>query len=233
MKKLVWAMFVFFCGCSGWGDEAFYDLENPCLGGVGLVHRQSILVCQDKQEGDSCSDGLWCNGEETCRAGVCVSGQPPCETPCDEVHRHCAAECVFDSDCDDGIWCTGEEWCCTWENSELGCEKYHCYPGQGQCGPKMWAPYAICDTTTDTCRGCYTAEECDDGLYCTGREVCSTTYPWQGVCLHAQELPPCVGDNELCDEEWDRCYEALPECEWDYQCGPERFCDQTGKCQDP
>lgn len=149
----------------------------------------------------------------------------------DEMHKICAAECVFDSDCDDGIWCNGQEWCCTWENSTRCKEKYICHKGESQCGPKMWAPLAICDEDTDTCRGCYTAEECDDGYFCTGRERCSTMYPWQGVCLRADELPPCIGENELCDEENDRCYFAITECEYDYQCGSEEWCDQTGKCQ--
>jgi hypothetical protein len=230
MGKLVCVIAVLLAGCAGWGDDPTLSVEGTNLGSVGIFQSHTVYACLDRQDGDSCSDGLWCNGEETCQGGLCVPGEPACETPCDEMHRHCAAECVFDSDCDDGLWCTGQEWCCTWENSELDCQKYHCYQDFSPCGAPLWAPLAICDKTTDTCRGCYSDEECDDGLYCTGVERCSTMFPWQGTC-YAHTPPPCIEDPDLvCDEEAMKCV-TRPECRADSDCDLEEWCDENGKCQ--
>jgi hypothetical protein len=32
----------------------------------------------NKPDGTSCSDGLFCNGAETCQSGACTNGTPPC-----------------------------------------------------------------------------------------------------------------------------------------------------------
>ncbi len=239
-KTLIAALGAFaLAGCGGM-DEDYLNksaIQSPVVIGHKPIQAdfyhywQPEGDCTNKADGESCSDGVWCNGLETCLNEACTVGTAPCDTPCDEDNDICAAECVYDSDCDDDIWCNGLEWCCTRDKAN-DCEKYYCHSGESQCGPKMWAPFAICDEVLDTCRGCYTAEECDDGYFCTGREVCSTMFPWQGVCLRADELPPCVGENELCDEEWDRCYLVPPECEYDYQCELEQYCDENGKCQD-
>ena len=48
-------------------------------------------------DSNDCSDGLFCNGSETCQAGVCTRGPKPCSNrstltsePCDEDHDRCA-----------------------------------------------------------------------------------------------------------------------------------------------
>src|SRR5690606_2147430 len=35
-------------------------------------------------DGTDCGDGLFCNGDETCSAGSCVTGAAPCAFVCDE-----------------------------------------------------------------------------------------------------------------------------------------------------
>src|SRR5262249_51946526 len=63
-------------------------------------------------DGTACDDGLFCNGVETCRGGVCTSGTPvrcddgsPCTVDtCDEGRRACthaavAGCCTTDADC--------------------------------------------------------------------------------------------------------------------------------------
>ena len=231
MGKLVYIVCVLIAGCSGWGDEPVLGIEGSDLSGVGLIQRHSTTMCLDQQDGNSCSDGLWCNGQETCRGGVCVSGEPACETPCDEMHRHCAAECVFDSDCDDGVGCTGEEWCCTWEKSDWHCEKYQCYPGVSPCGQPVWGVLSVCDQEWDTCRSCQADFECDDGCWCNGMERCGTQAEehHHGVCLHVVGSNPC-GEGEYCIEEKLSC-EPVPECRQKSDCGPEMWCDENGKCQ--
>lgn len=49
-----------------------------------------------------CNDGIWCNGEETCSAGQCQPGIPPCGegVRCDEITDHCGAAPCQDNDGD-------------------------------------------------------------------------------------------------------------------------------------
>lgn len=45
-------------------------------------------------DGVGCSDGLFCNGQETgCQAGVCQTVAPPCPLLCDEATDTCLAGC--------------------------------------------------------------------------------------------------------------------------------------------
>ncbi|MFN8643290.1 MAG: thrombospondin type 3 repeat-containing protein [Candidatus Binatia bacterium] len=49
--------------------------------------------CVPAANGTSCSDGLFCDGAETCQAGACAGGPPPCPGSCDESGDACAAQC--------------------------------------------------------------------------------------------------------------------------------------------
>ncbi|MBW2229465.1 MAG: hypothetical protein JRH17_03710, partial [Deltaproteobacteria bacterium] len=68
-------------------------------------------------EDADCNDGLFCNGQETCSAGVCSPGAPPviddgvsCTVDsCDPVAG--VLNVPTDSLCDDGDVCTGSETC--------------------------------------------------------------------------------------------------------------------------
>ncbi len=204
--------------------------------------------CTDKPDGTSCSDDLWCNGLEECYGGVCRAGEPACETPCDEEHRHCVdiGGCVYDSDCDDGIMCNGEEWCCTGDNTQFSCEKYHCYDSFSPCGQPIWGVMTVCgmdfceywpdEPCYDACRPCKADFECDDGCFCNGHERCGTeeeAHHW-GICMHAVGSRPCQ-DGEVCEEEWQRC-RPEPDCWRDRDCDDglycnTNFCDENGKCQ--
>lgn len=55
-----------------------------------------------------CDDGLYCSGVETCTNGVCVAGQPPCETGflCNEETQQCInAICQVSDDCGSNGFC--------------------------------------------------------------------------------------------------------------------------------
>ena len=89
---------------------------------------------------DPCpSDGLFCNGEETCDAegDSCVSSGNPCQgiTRCDEEIDACV-DCTGDGDCDDGLYCTGVE----------TCVKNICQPGSSPCPEGV-----TCDEEGDAC----------------------------------------------------------------------------------
>lgn len=52
-------------------------------------------TCTVALDGTPCSDGLFCNGAETCSGGACAAGTPPCPAGCDENADACptAATC--------------------------------------------------------------------------------------------------------------------------------------------
>jgi len=76
-------------------------------------------------------------------------------------------------------------------------------------------------------QACDIDEDCDDGTYCNGREVCGTS----GFC----ELGTRPCDEELgCDESTDRCYcnndatcDDLEPCTGIESCGPDGLCIST------
>ena len=41
----------------------------------------------------SCSDGVFCNGAETCLGGICIDGEP-CPLLCDEAQDQCVTACL-------------------------------------------------------------------------------------------------------------------------------------------
>ena len=80
-------------------------------------------VCQHtaEQEGGigDCTDGIFCNGIETCQSGTCAPGTPPCTAGqvCSEdggpgQAGECTDGCTGPENCpDDGLACNGDEIC--------------------------------------------------------------------------------------------------------------------------
>ncbi len=128
--------------------------------------------------GNSCDDGLYCNGIETCANGTCNSSGDPCVGPdgdsdcaesCNEATTDCSVPDPAGTACGDGSTqaCTGSDTC----------------DGQGNCGANHLPDGSVCD----------------DGLFCNGVETCVS-----GVCTSG--LFPCPGPDgdddcaESCDE---------------------------------
>ncbi|MBO6935033.1 MAG: hypothetical protein JJ863_08655 [Deltaproteobacteria bacterium] len=56
-----------------------------------------------------CDDGIFCNGPESCSAGVCMPGDPPC-LECEETTDSCATDCPDnDRDGHEDIACGGDD----------------------------------------------------------------------------------------------------------------------------
>jgi hypothetical protein len=148
---------------------------DSCVPGVGCVHNHVA-------DGTSCSDGVFCNGEETCTAGKCAAPPTPvcddgntCTTDvCVEKDKRCRHDglngcCETDADCADADACTTNE---------------RCEAGQCKSDPLVCQPTTeLChETTCDPTRGCVSSSVrdgtgCDDGDPCTQGESCSA-----GVC---------------------------------------------------
>ncbi len=150
-----------------------------------------------------CDDGLFCNGAETCDTlpipNTCVPGTSPCTNPalpaCDETTNTCVV-CAFNSDCSDGLFCSGAETCDTLTNT--------CVAGTDPCNDGVVCTVDTCDDVLNTCT--HTADDtvCDDGLFCTGLEICSLTLDCQ------TGTNPCTNPAlPVCDEGATTCRECL------------------------
>jgi len=108
-----------------------------------------------------CDDGVYCNGDETCNAGLCETGSPPLctgSTPlCDEAIGNCSA-CLVDLDCSNGAFCDGTE-ICNAGVCDLGA------------APTCESPTPLCDDTLAGCVECQTDLDCTDGALCEA-QVC-------------------------------------------------------------
>jgi hypothetical protein len=85
-----------------------------CSDGVGCTVdacNEATRACDHAPDNAACSDGLFCNGAETCDAVLdCQPGTDPCPgLACDEAADTC--QCATNQDCDDGSFCNGTEVC--------------------------------------------------------------------------------------------------------------------------
>lgn len=181
--------------------------SNPCMA-TTCVNSECGL--EPGNDGDPCaSDGVFCNGQEVCSSGNCVSPGDPCDGPdgdgdcsetCDEAANDCNGNDPKDSPCDDGVWCNGVD---------------ECNP-QGNCSQHMNPP---CPSTSDSdcANGCDEANQncngpepsgspCSDGVFCNGSDQCNNN----GSCsIHAGN--PCNGPDgdsncrESCSESNNNC----------------------------
>ncbi|MCH8148818.1 MAG: hypothetical protein IH987_12600, partial [Planctomycetes bacterium] len=148
------------------------DDGNECTVNRCLTGQCAVLFLDP---GLSCGDPFDsdCNPADTCDgAGNCLDNIRDDGTPC--FH--------------DGLFCTGADLC------QGGvCES---------AGDPCTADGRICDENAELRNECSCDQElegvCDDGLFCSGVEVCN-----DGLCLSSGD--PCDGTGLLCDEATDRC----------------------------
>ena len=141
--------------------------------------------CSSDQD---CSDGLYCNGLESCDGGVCQEGEPFV--------------------CDDGVFCNGQEECV-----EVG-EQADCVSSGDPCEPPLMCDEdtgscteCLADADCDDGEVC-TTDRCDMG-------ECGNIWPACGQqdgccdpdCNGQEEDPDCLCGNDLCEpgEDCDSC----------------------------
>src|SRR4029079_17829019 len=100
---------------------------DPCPGPDGdgncaeSCNETSDNCTANDANGSACSDGLFCNGNDTCSSGACTThagdpcpgadGDGNCAETCNEASDNCAAADADASSCDDGLFCTGADTC--------------------------------------------------------------------------------------------------------------------------
>ena len=178
-------------------DDGNECTDDTCDPAAGCVFADNAAPCDD---GDACTTA------DTCAAGVCVGGPAPvCDDgdACNGVETCAPAEgCQPGTppDCDDGAWCNGVETCDATEG---------CQPGTAPvCDDGVACTADACDEATDACVAVPVHALCDDGLYCTGVEVCTAV-----GCFSAGD--PCASAGERCDEDGDRCVTCLADADCD------------------
>jgi len=152
--------------------------------------------CSIDQE---CDDGHYCNGPETCVAGMCQSGSVPtcddgvtctvdsCDVPTDIcVHTPVTCSCFLDSDCDDGLFCNGEE----------TCSGGSCVSGTApDCNDGVDCTVDSCNVLTNACDHIPDNTICGNGLFCDGTEICTAAGCQPGTAIFCNDGNICTDDS--------------------------------------
>ena len=169
--------------------------------------------CTNPNNTAVCSDGLFCNGADTCSGGGCNShaGNPCAPDTCREVDDQCIVdECDSDGQCADTNVCTtntcvnpdGADSICTQTNNTAACnDGLFCTltdtcNGAGACvgsGAKC-ATGEVCLEATDECvvDECNTDGDCTDSNDCT-TDTCTNAGASNSTCNN-------VNNTEACDD---------------------------------
>ncbi len=175
------------------------DPGEQCDDGNTLNGDCCSSTCQFEPAGSSCADALFCNGAETCDgAGSCaaVSACPPSvdgcvirNNSCDEANDVCV-DLANDALCNDGLFCNGAETC----DIVTGL----CQAGTPvDCSDGVNCTVDSCDEANDVCANTPDNANCpDDGLFCTGQEICD---PVQDCTSTGDPCPAGTVCNETTD----------------------------------
>ncbi len=188
-----------------------------------------------KPDGESCSDGTYCNGEETCLSGVCTAGVAvECSDgeACNGTETCTESGCVAGTpmDCDDGIACT-EDSCsaslCVHVADDTNCSPgLSCSTSMGctGCGDGITDSGEECDTagSSPTCDSDCTTPVCGDGLanpeageVCDGADLGGHTCESQGSATGSVGVllcDECSFDTSACDADADGVPDAEDLC---------------------
>ena len=145
-------------------DDTDCNDGNPC----------TIDTCESSnctfvtlEEGTPCSDGNFCNGNDTCGSdgycsihtgNPCLDG-PICQNTCNQATSSCFS--FYGLPCPDTIFCNGEEIC----------------DGNGTCispGNPCLQNSNCSRHCNEESRNCFDPKDtpCDDGLFCNGEDLC-------------------------------------------------------------
>ena len=161
------------CGAA----EVCVESSQTCECTDAYERRDGVCVPIGCTHDDDCSDGLACNGVETC----------------DGETRTCMPGIAVL--CGDGMTCSKPAGECSCGGGFLdmgdGCE---CPAG-----------YRITDGTCAVIRDCETDADCDDGVFCNGEEVCQSNGTCLLSGPSFVGVHDCAAPNEVCDEASQEC----------------------------
>ena len=205
------------------GQPPVCNDENPCTKdgchpGLGCTY--------EFDDFQSCADGDVCNGDEICSQGDCLPGPPlTCDdgNPCTDDGCHSIVGCFAapnnQADCDDGDECNGEEICDS--GTCLSGDPMECNDGNpcttDACITEVGCTYVIDD-----------ANQCSDGDFCNGEEVCLGGSCLETIAPNCDDGNPCTSD--LCVSPSGCTYQPTAgQCSDEWAC-TEDSCD-AGECK--
>ncbi len=235
--------------CNASQDTACKKNEcDPVTGLCSVQTHEDGTLCDDKNactQGTTCtagscggglpvpcSDGVWCNGTESCDpVAGCKAGVVPVTDDgiactldlCDEANDQVVHK-VQHFLCDDGKYCNGAELC----SKSLGC-----LAGTAPVvNDGISCTTDSCDEVADAVVHVPDNSACSDGLYCNGAEVCDTAKGCKaGKALVLDDGIACTEDT--CDEPSDQVKHTPKnaQCDDGKYCNGAEYCDAGGGCK--
>ncbi len=158
-----------------------------------------------------CTEASECNDDIDCTVDTCTAGL--CENTTDN------------SVCDNNLYCDGTEIC----DPPNGDANTGCVAGTNPCDDVIGCTIDSCDENNDACTNTPNSGLCDDGLFCTGTEICDIQNgdPVTG-CLAGTD--PCIDafscTVDACDDNNDSCTNTPTSS----LCDDTLFCTGTETC---
>lgn len=169
-------------------DRATDELDTDCARCTSAAQCDDLDPCTtdactggrcvhgDAPDGTACNDGLYCTTGDVCTAGACGGAARDCSAAgnqcnigrCDEGADACYADPRPNGTaCNDGLYCTNPDVC---TGGVCGGAARDCSAVANQCNT------ASCNETTDACVAVprTNGTACDDGLYCTNPDSCTS-----------------------------------------------------------
>jgi hypothetical protein len=219
------------------------DSVNDCQAGTAPNCNDAVVCtadscnevndsCDNVADDGACSDGLFCNGTETCNVLTgCEAGAAPdcndgvgCTTDaCDEGGDTCT-NVPDDGSCSDGQFCNGVEVCDLTNDCQAGASP--------ACDDGVTCTVDSCDEVGDSCDNAPVDANCDNGLFCDGIETCDALGDCQaGLGLDCDDGVSCTID--ACDEGTQACDNTADDavCDDGLPCNGAETCDSTNDCQ--
>jgi hypothetical protein len=215
-------------------DGDVCTLNDTCQGGI--CKPGNVKVCDQcqkcanvggvatcvpdlSQDDKPCEDGNKCTLNDTCKAGVCVSGplkdcddNNECTTDsCDPATGNCVHTKQTGTSCDTGNKCTADL-----------CDNGVCKQGE----VNVTCPQCqVCDTTTGTCKNVENGTSCEDGDVCTLGDTCQGGTCKSGPIKTCNECQVCadVGGVATCVANTSKNGTS---------CNDNLGCTTSDKCQD-
>ncbi|MCZ6650167.1 MAG: multiheme c-type cytochrome, partial [Acidobacteria bacterium] len=163
-------------------------------------------ICTD----DSCNEGVdLCDNtfnpgnDPSCAPLTCGNGQVEAGEECDDGNNLdgdcCASDCTFEaagSVCDDGLFCSVDTTCDGTGTCGGGASR--------DCADGVSCTVDTCNETADACAHIPDDTVCDDGLFCSGPEVCDPVNDCQaGAPVNCDDGDECTIDS--CNDSGGRC----------------------------
>ncbi len=193
-------------GAAGSGCTA--SSGSPCDDGISCTADacdEAVDACSHSPKDALCTNGVACDGEETCSATLgCIAGTPSdCDDKVNCTIDYCdlqmgdCAHVESDSLCANDSFCDGVE----------KCDKIKdCEPGTPvDCDDAIDCTEDSCNDDTDSCDHLANNDQCKDAEYCNGVELCVPGVGCQpGSPVVCNDNLSCTTDN--CNEGRDTCY---------------------------